>query len=66
MSFIDWANSKTSGLKWLDIKLAQIASLCVGLLLGAYLSEPVLAYWWIFLTIAVIAGVIIAYKIFLK
>jgi len=64
MSFSNWANSRAGNLKWFDIKLAQIASLCVGIIIGSYFS--LMEYWWIFLVLAIITGLSPAYKAWLK
>lgn len=66
MSIFTWVTSKIRKLDWLDIKLLKIGAFCLGLPLGAYFSEWILPYWWVFVVLALLFHVRTLYKSFRK
>ena len=56
MGYLKWANNKIKGeMDYYDIKLLKIMAFCIGIPVGAFFSNIVLPYWWVFILVSVLA-----------
>ncbi len=66
MKLINWADSKISKMNVWDIGFLKLLLLIVGMIIGAYISEIVLANIFIFVGAAVSLYLLIMFKFFRK
>ncbi len=50
-------DSMTRRLGWRDVQLIKAAVFLITLPIGAYLSQYILPYWWVFIVLGVLASV---------
>ncbi len=66
LGFTSWANEKVKKLNYWDIGSIKWASIFFGIIVGAYISDFVKQYLWLFVVLAVLLAIKPLYKIYSK